>query len=55
MVLGLGSSTFVLPGGNLHRTTPGYAHLADRLLVAAAETVGAAIADAMAGGTPAGP
>ncbi len=42
-----------LPGR--HRTTAGYAHLADAHLVEAAETVGAVIAAAMAGKTPAGP
>ena len=37
-----------LLGHNRHRTTAGYAHLADAHLVAAAETVGRAIAEAMA-------
>lgn len=44
-----------LPGHRRHRTTAGYAHLADAHLVEAAETVGAVIAAAMAGKTPAGP
>ncbi len=36
-----------LLGHNRHRTTAGYAHLADAHLVEAAEKVGAAIAAAM--------
>ena len=37
-----------LLGHSRHRTTAGYAHLADAHLVAAAESVGNAIAKAMA-------
>ena len=44
-----------LLGHRRHRTTAGYAHLADAHLVEAAETVGALIAAAMAGGAAAGP
>ena len=43
-----------LLGHRRHRTTAGYAHLADTHLVEAAETVGSVIAAAMAGGTAAG-
>ena len=42
-------------GHRRHRTTAGYAHLADAHLVETAEKVGAVIAAAMAGGTTAGP
>ena len=41
-----------LLGHNRHRTTAGYAHLADAHLVEAAEMVGAIIATAMAMSTP---
>ena len=41
-----------LLGHSRHRTTAGYAHLADAYLVEAAEKVGAVIAAAMAGGRP---
>ena len=44
-----------LLGRSRHRTTAGYAHLADAHLVEAAETVGAVIAAAMAGETAPGP
>ena len=43
-----------LLGHRRHRTTAGYAHLADAHLVKAAETVNVAIAAAMAGGSSAG-
>ena len=41
-----------LLGHRRHRTTAGYAHLADAHLVEAAEKVGSLIADAMRGGSP---
>ncbi len=44
-----------LLGHSRHRTTAGYAHLADAYLVEAAEKVGAVIAAAMAGETAPGP
>ena len=44
-----------LLGHSRHRTTAGYAHLADAHLVEAAEKVGAVIAAAMAGETAPGP
>ena len=57
------ASHAVMSGGNLplvgkllghrrHRTTAGYAHLADRHLVEAAERIGRIIAKAMAGDRP---
>ena len=44
-----------LLGHRRHRTTAGYAHLADAHLVEAAERVGAVIARAMTGGSGPGP